>query len=204
MGASSAWRIVRRGASSRVTCWRSGLPSPADDGLTSPSEESRSAPIVVRFEMAITPVDFQRLRHLLPGADQARLEAMSACGEEPGGGRWHATCSPPSARHHWPNDDDTSPNVASTFIRNPPCRDVDWPAMLSAATSAWAAASGWIALTKCAPVEKSSASGGTTKRRGPALHRRSRLDNPVRHPADARQCRPTQRSEPKKCRRTRA
>jgi hypothetical protein len=127
------------------------------------------APIVVRFEMAITPADFQRLRHLLPGADQARLEAMSACGEEPGGGRWHATCSPPSARHHWPNDDDTSPNVASTFIRNPPCRDVDWPAMLSAATSAWSAASGWIALTKCAPVEKSSASGGTTKRRRPTL-----------------------------------
>jgi len=65
--------------------------------------------------MAITPADFQRLRHLLPGADQARLEAMSACDEEPGGGRWHATCSPPSARHHWPNDDDTSPNVASPF-----------------------------------------------------------------------------------------
>jgi hypothetical protein len=127
------------------------------------------APIVVRFEMAITPADFQRLRHLLPGADQARLEAMSACGEEPGGGRWQATCSPPSARHHWPNDDDTSPNVASTFIRNPPCRDVDWPAMLSAATSAWSAASRWIALTKCAPVEKSSASGGTTKRRRPTL-----------------------------------
>jgi hypothetical protein len=135
----------------------------------------RSAPTIhasgrpLRFEMAITPADFQRLRHLLPGADQARLEAMSACGEEPGGGRWHATCSPPSARHHWPNDDDTSPNVASTFIRNPPCRDVDWPAMLSAATSAWSAASGWIALTKCAPVEKSSASGGTTKRRRPTL-----------------------------------
>jgi hypothetical protein len=71
----------------------------------------RSAPTIhasgrpLRFEMAITPADFQRLRYLLPGADQARLEAMSACGEEPGGGRWHATCSPPSARHHWPNDD---------------------------------------------------------------------------------------------------
>jgi ABC transporter substrate binding protein len=31
------------------------------------------------------------------------------------------------------------------------------------------AASGWIALTKCAPVEKSSTSGGTTKRRRPTL-----------------------------------
>src|SRR3974377_1175624 len=39
-----------------------------------------------------------------------------------------------------------------------PARGVDWPAMLRAASRACATGSGWIALTKYAPVEKSAAS----------------------------------------------
>jgi len=62
---------------------------------STPNEESRRAPIVARFEMAITPADFQRLAPLLPGANRAQFEAMSACCEEPGGRRWQIILSNP-------------------------------------------------------------------------------------------------------------
>lgn len=46
----------------------------------------------------MTVADFHRLVPLLPGADPARTDAMSACGEEPGGRRWRATLSKPRVR----------------------------------------------------------------------------------------------------------
>lgn len=65
--------------------------------VDSPDEGARGARIRARFEMAITPNDFRRLVPLLPGADHARLEAMSAS-HEAGGQRWRLTLSHARAR----------------------------------------------------------------------------------------------------------
>ena len=55
------------------------------------NEKAASAPIVVRFEMAITPVEFRRLVYLLPGSQQVRLDEMSATCEQTNGQRWRIT-----------------------------------------------------------------------------------------------------------------
>ena len=61
--------------------------------LISFNEKAAAAPIVVRFEMAITPEEFRRLVCLLPGPQQARLDEMSATCEQTNGQRWRITLS---------------------------------------------------------------------------------------------------------------
>lgn len=61
--------------------------------MISPNEKPAAAPIVVRFEMAITPAELRRLTYLLPGAQQVQLEEMSATCEQRGGQRWQITLS---------------------------------------------------------------------------------------------------------------
>ena len=71
-----------------MTCWQSGRRSLADEALISFNEKAASAPIVVRFEMAITPAEFRRLVYLLPGS---QLDEMSATCEQTNGQRWRIT-----------------------------------------------------------------------------------------------------------------
>jgi Transposase, Mutator family len=51
------------------------------------------APVIVRFEMAITPAEFRHLTYVLPGAHQVQLEEMSATCEQTDGQRWQITLS---------------------------------------------------------------------------------------------------------------
>ena len=76
-----------------MTCWQSGRRSLADEALISFNEKAAAAPIVVRFEMAITPAEFRRLVYLLPGSQQVRLDEMSATCEQTNGQRWRITLS---------------------------------------------------------------------------------------------------------------
>ena len=57
------------------------------------NEKAAAAPIVVRFEMAVTPAEFRRLVYLLPGSQQVRLDEMSATCEQANGQRWRITLS---------------------------------------------------------------------------------------------------------------
>jgi hypothetical protein len=98
MAPSCMWRIARPGASSTVTCWQSGRPSLADDALIRLNKTPPAAPIIMRFEMAITPAEFRRLAYLLPGAQQVRLDEMSATCEQTDGRRWRITLSSPRLR----------------------------------------------------------------------------------------------------------
>ena len=76
-----------------MTCWQSGRRSLAVEALISFNEKAAAAPIVVRFEMAVTPAEFRRLVYLLPGTQQVRLDEMSATCEQANGQRWRITLS---------------------------------------------------------------------------------------------------------------
>jgi len=52
----------------------------------------------MRFEVAMTAADLQRLAPLLSGGGRIRLEPMSACLEQPGGQHWQITLSNPRVR----------------------------------------------------------------------------------------------------------
>jgi hypothetical protein len=81
-----------------VMCLRSGRLLLADNALITLSEKSAAKPVIVRFEMAITPAEFRRLAYLLPGAKQVRLEETSATCTQTDGRRWRITLSNPRLR----------------------------------------------------------------------------------------------------------
>jgi len=66
--------------------------------LISQNEKPLAEPVIVDFEMAITPAEFRRLAYLLPGAQQVRLDQMSATCEQTDGRRWRITLSSPRLR----------------------------------------------------------------------------------------------------------